>query len=79
VAVAPAQPGRDLVQEHAALIGRTRGVSHTGSMLVIAILMATSTSVVHNQAHAQKLEARYFSLNDRNSRWEDRVERQYWH
>jgi hypothetical protein len=28
-------------------------------MLVIAILLATSTSVVHNQAHAQKLEARY--------------------
>jgi len=28
-------------------------------MLVIAILMATSTGVVHNQAHAQKLEARY--------------------
>jgi hypothetical protein len=28
-------------------------------MLVITVLIATSTSVVHNQAHAQKLEARY--------------------
>jgi hypothetical protein len=42
-----------------ALFGRARGVSHAGSMLVIVILIAAGTNVVHDQAHAQKLAARY--------------------
>jgi hypothetical protein len=40
-------------------MGQAHGVFHAGSILVVAVLMAAGTSVIHDQAHAQKLDARY--------------------
>jgi Protein of unknown function (DUF3108) len=41
------------------MLGRARGKSPAGALLVVAILTAVGTSSVRDQAHAQKLEARY--------------------